>query len=108
MRAAALFVGAGLVLAACASQPRGPAPVAAGESRKDGIITMASTGTLYNPVSADWRPAEAVAERRCHRWGYNGSARFSGWQEACRAYDIHGRCAGTIVTRFYSCSDVVD
>ncbi len=103
---AALLAGLGLALAACAAQPPGVHPVAAGESRKDGIVTMASSGTLYNPVSPDWRPAQDAADRRCRRWGHKGSTEFSGWQEACRRYDLHGRCTNTTVTRFYSCTDV--
>jgi hypothetical protein len=101
----ALLAGLGLLLAACAAQPPGVRPVAAGESRKDGIVTMASSGTLYNPVSPDWRPAQTAADRRCRRWGHDGSTLVSGWQEACRLYDLHGRCTKTTVTRFYSCSD---
>ena len=66
---------------------------------------MASNGTLYNPVAADWTVAAAAADRRCRRWGHDGSTQFSGWQEACRQYDIHGRCVRTTVTRFYSCAD---
>jgi len=105
MMRAALLAGLGLVLAACAAQPPGVHPVAAGESRKDGIVTMASSGTLYNPVSPDWRPAQDAADHRCRRWGHKGSTEFSGWQEACRRYDLHGRCTNTTVTRFYSCTD---
>ncbi len=89
-------------LAACATQP-GVRPVAGGVSRADGIVTMVSTGTIYNPVSPDWREAQATATHRCHNWGYHGFSSFAGWQEACRAYDLYGRCTGTSVTRFYSC-----
>jgi YecR-like lipoprotein len=92
------------LLAGCASTPQGVKPVAAGDSRKDGIVTMASTGTLYNPVSADWREAQTAASRRCRSWGYGEDSSFAGWQEACRGYDHHGRCVSTKVTRFYSCS----
>jgi hypothetical protein len=93
------------LLSACASQPDGVRPDYAGGSRADGIVTMASTGTLYNPVSPDWREAADTASRRCRSWGYrDGPATFAGWQEACRIYDRHGRCFRTVVTRFYSCS----
>ena len=93
------------LLAACAtSHPAGVKPVPAGDSRADGIVTMSSTGTLYNPVSADWREAEATADRKCRAWGYSGAGSYAGWQEACRIYDFHGRCASTKVTRFYPCS----
>ena len=75
---AALLAGLGLVLAACAAQPPGVQPIAAGESQADGIVTMASNGTLYNPVAADWRPAQDAADHRCRRWGHKGSTEFSG------------------------------
>jgi hypothetical protein len=57
-------------LAACAGgHPAGVRPQETEGSRHDGIVTMASTGTIWNPVSPDWRAAEAEAERRCRRWG---------------------------------------
>ncbi len=94
-----------LVLAACAApRPEGVRPVAAGESRADGIVTMSSAGTIWNPVDADWRVAQAAADRRCRTWGYAGAESYAGWQETCRAWDRHGRCIKTRVTRFYSCS----
>ena len=93
-----------LLVAACATgHPAGVKPIPAGESREEGIVTMSSTGTLYNPVSPDWRVAQATAERRCRAMGYDSAGSFSGWQEACRIYDFHGRCAQTKVTRFYPC-----
>lgn len=101
MRLALLAVLA--LLAGCAARP-GIKPVQGGVSRADGIVTMVSTGTIYNPVSPDWRPAQEAASRRCRGWGYDGTSHFAGWQEACRAYDLHGRCTGTTVTRFYSCA----
>lgn len=64
---------------------------------------MSSNGTLYNPVSPDWREAQAQADKRCRAWGYKSAASFSGWQESCRIYDFHGRCAANKVTRFYPC-----
>jgi hypothetical protein len=91
-------------LAACAGTPPGVRPVEAGVSRADGIVTMESTSTLYNPVRPDWRVAADDAARRCRGWGYPGASRFSGWQETCRVYDVYGRCTGTTVTRFYSCA----
>jgi YecR-like lipoprotein len=101
MRAAFLFL---TLLAACSTAPAGVKPVPAGDSRNDGIVTMASSGTLYNPVSPDWRDAEAAADRRCRSWGHAGAGSFAGWQEACRVYDFHGRCVSSTVTRFYPCA----
>jgi hypothetical protein len=95
-----LFLG---LLAACSGPAPGVRPVPAGGSRADGIVTMASTGTIYNPVSPDWRVAEAKAARQCRTWGHARRSRFSGSQEACRAYDLHGRCTATTTTRFYAC-----
>jgi hypothetical protein len=90
-------------LAGCTATPPGVRPVAAGGSRADGIVTMASTSTIYNPVAPDWRVAEAKAARQCRSWGHSGANRFRGWQEACRVYDLYGRCTGTTTTRFYGC-----
>lgn len=94
-----------LTLAACApAPPEGVRPVAAGESRADGIVTMASSGTIWNPVDPDWRTAQAAADRRCRAWGHEGAESYAGWQETCRVYDFHGRCVHVRVTRFYPCS----
>lgn len=101
----ASLICACLLLAACAgTETAGVKPRPAGESAADGIVTMSSTGTLYNPVSADWGDAAVAAERRCRALGYDGAGSFAGWQEACRGYDFHGRCVSTKVTRFYPCS----
>ncbi len=102
MRAAFFVVF--LLVAGCAGTPHGVKPVMGGVSRADGIVTMESDGTIYNPVSPDWRPAQAAADRRCGSWGYGRESRFAGWQEACKAYDLYGRCVATKVTRFYSCT----
>ena len=94
-----------LLVAACAApESAGVRPRPAGDSRDEGIVTMSSVGTLYNPVSPDWREAQAAADRRCRSWGYDGASSYDGWQEACRIYDFHGRCASNKVTRFYHCS----
>ena len=66
-------------------------------------MTMASTGTLFNPVGPNWSEAAAEASRRCRGWGFERAGEFSGWQEACRVYDLHGRCTRSVVTRFYPC-----
>lgn len=99
-----LLIAAALALAGCAAVPDGVKPDFAGGSRRDGIVTMASAGTLYNPVGPDWRAAASEAGRRCRAWGYAGAEAFSGWQESCRAYDRYGRCWQTLVTRFYPCA----
>ena len=93
-----------LLLAACSPRMEGVRPVAAGESRAEGVVTMASTGTIWNPVDPDWREAQAAADRRCRAWGYDGADSYAGWQEACRAYDLHGRCVRSRMTRFYPCA----
>ena len=104
MRAATLAIAL-FGLAACAgSHPAGVRPQETEGSRHDGIVTMASTGTIWNPVSPDWREAQAAADRRCRGWGYAGAGSFSGWQEACKVYDFHGRCVQATVTRFYPCT----
>ena len=86
------------LLAACAAPGH---RIVAG---KGGVVAMASDGTLWNPVGPDWREAQAAADRRCRARGYDGAGSFAGWREACRGYDLHGRCVTTRVTRFYPCS----
>jgi hypothetical protein len=93
-----------LLLAACAAPPEGPRPTPSGGSRADGLVTYASTSTIWNPAGPDWRVAQSAAERRCRAWGHAGAGAFAGWQETCRGYDLHGRCVRTRVTRFYPCS----
>ena len=66
MRPALLLL---LGLAACAGTPPGVRPVPAGGSRADGIVTMASTSTIYNPVTPDWRAAEAEGRAPVPRLG---------------------------------------
>jgi len=104
MRTALLLLLVSLLAACAGTEPAGVKPRPAGESRDDGIVTMSSVGTLYNPVSPDWRDAQAAADRRCRAWGHDGAGSFAGWQEACRIYDFHGRCASSKVTRFYPCA----
>ena len=93
-----------LSASACSGRQEGIRPAAAGESRADAIVTMASSGTIWNPVTADWRAGQEAAERRCRAWGHAGAESYAGWQESCRAYDLHGRCVRTTVTRFYPCA----
>lgn len=100
---------AGLVLlaslAACAGEPPGPRPEISGGSRDAGIVTLAATSNLYSPAGPDWQQAAVTADRRCRAWGHEAAGSYSGWQEACRIYDRHGRCVRTEITRFYPCSD---
>jgi hypothetical protein len=94
-----------LALAACAGAPEHSVhPVASGGSKSDGVVTMSSTAGIYVPVAPNLEAAAADAARRCRAWGYDRTATFEGWQEACRRYDRHGRCVYAEVTRFYSCS----
>jgi YecR-like lipoprotein len=72
---------------------------------KGGVVAMASDGTIWDPVTPDWRAAQAAAERRCRARGYDGAGSFAGWREACRGYDLSGRCVTARVTRYYPCRD---
>ena len=94
---AALLLCLGL-LAACGASGQGA------KHGQGGVVAMASDGTIWNPVGPDWRVAQAAAERRCRARGYDGAESFAGWREACRGYDLHGRCVKTRVTRYYSCT----
>ena len=97
------LLGLATLLAGCASEPPGPQPEISGGSRDAGIVTLAATTNLYSPAEPAWTDAVAKADRRCRAWGFDRADSFSGWQEACRIYDRHGRCAKTEVTRFYPC-----
>jgi hypothetical protein len=97
---AALF----LALAACAGGPEPmAAPQLAGGNRADGVVGMSSTVSIFSAARPDWSEAETGAARRCRAWGHDGARAFSGWREACRLYDRHGRCVVSRVTRFYTC-----
>lgn len=93
-----------LVLSACASEPAGPRPEISGGSRDAGIVTFSATTNLYSPAAPGWDVAAVSADRRCRAWGHARAGSFSGWQEACRVYDRHGRCTRTEITRFYPCT----
>jgi hypothetical protein len=94
-----------LLLTACTPTPPGPRPAPSGGSRDDGLVTYASTSTIWNPAGADWRVAQSAADRRCRGWGHAGAGSFAGWQGACREYDLYGRCVRSTTTRFYPCSE---
>lgn len=100
---ATIIVACLAVLAGCAAPRPGVRPVAVGDSRADGIVTMASTRTIWNPVEPDWRVAQAAADRRCRGWGHDGAESYAGWQDSCLIYDFYGRCVRNEVTRFYAC-----
>ena len=50
-------------------------------SKADGTVVMGATVSLFGSIS--WEEAEAMAARRCARWGYRGASAFSGVQERC-------------------------
>lgn len=100
MRALCLILVLGL--AGCAVQPV-VKPVVSGGNRADGIVTMSSNASLFQPVRPNWSEAEATAARQCGRWGYDGPHRFAGDRDACQAYDWYGHCIRSVVTRFYDC-----
>jgi hypothetical protein len=93
-----------VLLAGCAGGAPGLRPEVSGGSRSDGIVTLSSVRSIYTGAEADWSEAAADADRRCRGWGYDSPSRFSGWSEKCLAYDRHGRCISTEVTRFYDCA----
>ena len=91
------------LLAACAQPGPVVTPRVSGGNPTDGIVTLASTRTLFNPVRPDWGAAFATADARCADDGHDGPAEFSGDQESCELYDRAGRCLRATVTRFYTC-----
>lgn len=91
------------LLAGCAQPGPVVTPRVSGGNPADGIVTLASTRTLFNPVEPDWRAALSTADRQCRADGNASPARFAGDQEACELYDRRGRCLRATVTRFYSC-----
>lgn len=92
-----------LLLAACATVAPVVKPVPEGGNRADGIVTMSSVVSMFEPSAPDWRAAEdGTVARRCQRWGYRGGQTFTGWREDCRVYR-HGRCAAAQIRRYYQC-----
>lgn len=79
-------------------------PVEAQGNRADGIVTMSSNGSLFQPTPPDWRAAEAgTVVRRCRAWGYRGEPEFTGDHRKCLAWDRNGRCVRDQTRRFYQC-----
>lgn len=91
------------LLAGCAQSGPVVTPRVSGGNPSDGIVTLASTRTLFNPVRPDWRAALVTADRQCRADGNPAPARFAGDQEACELYDRAGRCLRATLTRFYTC-----
>lgn len=92
-------------LAGCAQPGPVVTPRVSGGKPSDGIVTLASTRTLFNPVAPDWGAALGTADRQCRADGNAPPARFVGDQEACELYDRGGRCLRATVTRFYTCGE---
>jgi hypothetical protein len=91
------------LLAGCAQSGPVVTPRVSGGNPADGIVTLATTRTLFNPVNPDWRAAYTTADAQCVEDGGAAPARFAGDQEACELYDRGGRCLRATVTRFYTC-----
>lgn len=93
------------LLAGCAQSGPVVTPRVSGGNPADGIVTLASTRTLFNPVRPDWGAALATADAQCRDDGRAAPALFAGDQEACELYDRAGRCLRATVTRFYTCGE---
>jgi hypothetical protein len=103
-----LFQAVGLLLASCllmACAAQGPVitPTQSGGSKADGVVSMSSTVSLFHPFQPDWTVAQAGAGKRCRAWGYEAQPTFTGTREFCQAWDRHGRCIETQLTRYYTC-----
>ncbi|TPE53508.1 YecR family lipoprotein [Amaricoccus solimangrovi] len=93
------------LLAGCAAPAPVVTPRVSGGNPADGIVTLASTRTLFDPVEPDWRAALATADNQCRADGRAPPARFAGEQTSCELYDRGGRCLRATRTRFYSCGE---
>lgn len=102
MRRAILIVST-FALAACAQDMRVVQPVQDSGNRADGIVTMSSTTSIYQPVLPDLLKTAQEAGQQCAAWGFEGGTTFAGSKEFCPVYDGWGRCSQTIVTRYYAC-----
>lgn len=92
------------LLAACAGPDPVVSPVPGPENRADGIVTMSSNGSLFQPTPPDWRRAEAgPVAKRCRAWGFRGGHTFTGDTRRCLAWDRNGRCVRDEVRRYYQC-----
>lgn len=102
MRAAAILPVL-VLLAACAGDAV-VKPVPSGSNRADGIVTMSSQASIYQPVQPDWSGAHDRAARQCRGWGHRSPPVLAGSKEECLFWDSWGRCAQSTTTRFYSCA----
>lgn len=97
-------VALGLVLlAGCSSHRPVITPTESGGYKPDGVVSMSSTVSLFHPFKPDWQVAQAGASKRCRSWGYDAARSFTGSREFCKAWDRHGRCMETQLTRYYEC-----
>lgn len=90
------------LLAGCA-EPAVVRPVATAGNRTDGIVTMSSMASIFQPARPDWAEADVRVTRQCRGWGYRAPHSFTGDREKCLAYDRNGRCVRSQVHRFYQC-----
>jgi hypothetical protein len=92
-----------LFLVACTSSRPIIRPTESGGSKADGVVSMSSTVSLFHPFQPDWSVAQEGAGKRCDAWGYAAPPTFTGTREFCQAWDKHGRCIQTQLTRYYTC-----
>jgi hypothetical protein len=92
-----------LVLTGCASGRPVITPSESGGLKADGVVSMSSTVSLFHPFKPDWRVAQTGAAKRCRSWGFTGAKSFTGSRELCTAWDRHGRCMESQLTRYYEC-----
>lgn len=90
------------ILAGCAA-PAVVRPIQTAGNRTDGVVTMSSIASIFQPTPPDWRDADDRVARQCRGWGYRAGHSFTGDREKCLAYDRNGRCVRTQVRRFYQC-----
>ncbi len=99
----AFLMSALFFVAACSGGDRVIKPDQSGGSKADGVVSMSSTVSLFHPFEPDWNVAHEGAATRCRSWGYKSQPTFTGTREFCQAWDKHGRCMETQLTRYYEC-----
>lgn len=100
---AAFLTFALFFVSACSGGDRVIKPDLSGGSKADGVVSMSSTVSLFHPFEPDWNVAHEGAAKRCRSWGYKSQPTFTGTREFCQAWDKHGRCMETQLTRYYEC-----
>lgn len=101
MRAKTIFMAAMLVgLAGCSTQRE---LLVTGGSRADGVVELGYERNEFQRVQFNADAAEALAEKRCKGWGYQGAESFGTEKTTCTSRRGFGNCGSRQVVIQYQC-----